>query len=149
MTPRFTLVSAVHLLLLRDGQLLLSRRFQTGYQDGNYSLPAGHVDADESCLQALLRETHEEIGLQLSATDLHFAHVVHRFEDRESLDFFFTCHNWSGEPQNMEPHKCDQLLWTPIQNLPENTVPYIRHTITCYLQGQKYSELGFNKQTTN
>lgn len=60
MTPRFTLVSAVHLLLLRDDQLLLSRRFQTGYQDGNYSLPAGHVDADESCLQALLRETHSK-----------------------------------------------------------------------------------------
>ena len=144
-TPRFTLVSAVHLFLLREDQILLSRRFQTGYQDGNYSLPAGHVDADESCLQALIRETREEIGLQLSAENLHFAHVIHRYEDRESLDFFFTCDNWSGETQNMEPHKCDQLLWTPIQQLPENVVPYVKHAITQYLQGQKYSELGFKK----
>jgi 8-oxo-dGTP pyrophosphatase MutT (NUDIX family) len=40
--------AAVHLLLIKNDQILLLRRFNTGWQDGFYSLPAGHVDAGES-----------------------------------------------------------------------------------------------------
>jgi len=32
---RFKLVSAVHIFLIRDGKVLLLRRFNTGYEDGN------------------------------------------------------------------------------------------------------------------
>ena len=141
--PRFTMVVAVHLLLIKDKQLLMSRRFKTGYQDGNYSLPAGHVDADESCLTAIVREVREEIGLNLQKENLKFAHVVHRFEDRESIDFFFSCDKWQGEPQNTEPNKCDDLRWFPLNKLPENTVPYIKKCVEKYLKKEQYSELGF------
>ncbi len=143
MKNRFTMVVAVHLFLIKDKQILLSRRFNTGYQDGNYSLPAGHVDANESCLEAIIRETREEIGLDLQKENLKFAHVVHRFEDRESIDFFFSCEKWEGEPKNMEENKCDDLYWFPINQLPGNTVSYIRKCIEKYLQKEKYSELGF------
>ncbi|MGD8997230.1 MAG: NUDIX hydrolase, partial [Anaerolineae bacterium] len=47
MTERFKLVSAVHLFLVRDGQVLLLRRSNTGYEDGNYSVVAGHLNGDE------------------------------------------------------------------------------------------------------
>ncbi len=40
MSQRHPFVSAVHLFLERDGQVLLLRRFQTGYEDGNYSVVA-------------------------------------------------------------------------------------------------------------
>lgn len=143
MKNRFTMVVAVHLLLIKDGKLLMSRRFNTGYQDGKYSLPAGHVDANESCLEALIRETKEEIGLDLQPKNINFAHVVHRFEDRESIDFFFSCEKWQGEPKNMEDNKCDRLAWFPLNELPENTVPYVRKSIEKYLKKEKYSELGF------
>ena len=46
--------------------VLLSRRYQTGWHDGEYSVPAGHVEAGETVTQAALREAREEVGLELS-----------------------------------------------------------------------------------
>jgi 8-oxo-dGTP diphosphatase len=54
---------AVHLFFLRDKQILLLRRFKTGYEDGNYSVVAGHVDTGESVTQAAIREANEEVGV--------------------------------------------------------------------------------------
>ena len=32
------------LLLTKDDKILLTRRYNTGYEDGKYSLPGGHVE---------------------------------------------------------------------------------------------------------
>lgn len=53
---KFTLRGAVHGLLMRDNKVLLLRRFNTGWQDGNYALPAGHIDGNETFTTALVRE---------------------------------------------------------------------------------------------
>lgn len=37
---RFKLVTAVHLILTQNGKILLLRRYNTGYEDGNYSVVA-------------------------------------------------------------------------------------------------------------
>jgi 8-oxo-dGTP diphosphatase len=41
-------IPASYLFLERDNRILLLRRSNTGYEDGNYSLIAGHVEANES-----------------------------------------------------------------------------------------------------
>ncbi|HZH03376.1 MAG TPA: hypothetical protein VEY30_06295 [Myxococcaceae bacterium] len=41
---RFKLFAEVHLFLVRRGELLMIRRFNTGFGDGQYSGPAGHMD---------------------------------------------------------------------------------------------------------
>lgn len=142
-SSRFTMVVATHLLLIRDKQVLLTRRFQTGYEDGNYSLPAGHVEAGESVLAATIRETQEEIGVTLQAQDLSLAHVMHRTSNRSSIDFFFWCREWQGEVVNAEPDKCDQILWCDLDQLPTNTIPYVRQAIDLARRQQLYSEHGF------
>ena len=63
---RFQVTVAVHLFLLRGGEVLLLRRHNTGYEDGNYSVPAGHLDGEETVVQAAIRETREEIGIDLA-----------------------------------------------------------------------------------
>ena len=71
-------VPASYLTLLKDNKVLLLKRFNTGYENGNYSMVAGHVDPGESFVQCIIREAKEEAGIQLDPEDLKVAHVMHR-----------------------------------------------------------------------
>jgi 8-oxo-dGTP pyrophosphatase MutT (NUDIX family) len=67
----------VYLLLEKDGKTLLIRRFNTGYEDGNYGLTAGHAEEKETFREALKREVQEEIGVILDIEKIHLVHTMH------------------------------------------------------------------------
>jgi 8-oxo-dGTP diphosphatase len=134
---------AVHLFFLRETQILLLRRFNTGYEDGNYSVVAGHVEAGETITQAAVREGNEEIGVLLDPTDLQIVHVMNRKSEDERIDFFMVVRHWIGDVTNREPKKCDDLSWVNIDSLPHNTIPYVKLAIGNYQAGVYYSEFGW------
>ncbi|HIP97590.1 MAG TPA: NUDIX domain-containing protein, partial [Anaerolineae bacterium] len=80
---RFKLCSAVHLFLIRGDQVLLLHRFNTGYEDGKYSVVAGHLDGDEEVKAAAIREAREEVGIEISPRDLRVVGVMHRKSNDE------------------------------------------------------------------
>src|SRR5690606_6584030 len=96
----------VHLFFFRGEQVLLLRRFNTGYADGQYSVPAGHLEGGETVMAAAVREAQEEVGIKLVADQLDFSTVMHRMEggiEDERVDFFVRVRHWQGEPFNAEP----------------------------------------------
>jgi ADP-ribose pyrophosphatase YjhB (NUDIX family) len=133
----------VHLLFFREGKILLSRRFKTGFRDGEYSVPAGHLDGDETVIAAAAREAAEEVGVHIEPQDLFFSSVMHRNEGDERVDFFLHVRAWSGEPVNIEPDKCDDLRWEEVDSLPANTVPYVRQAIRNHFDGVCFEEFGW------
>lgn len=141
---RFTLPCAVSLLLIRNGKILLLRRHNTGWQDSNYGVPAGHIDGNEPLTSALIREANEEIGITFRASDAAFVHMTHTQSNREYLYVYFAVKNWQGEPYNKEPNKCDELHWAPLDKLPSNTIPIVREAIESYRKGVPYSEDGWS-----
>jgi 8-oxo-dGTP diphosphatase len=145
MTERFKLIASVYLLFIKENKVLLLRRCNTGYEDGNYGLVAGHLDAHESLTSAAIREAKEESGTDIDPQDLEVKTTMHRRQDDERVDFFFEVKAWRGEPINTEPDKCDDLSWFDLDELPTNIIPYIRQAIECYRSGVLYSEFGWDK----
>ena len=135
---RFTLRCAVYAILVRDGKVLLLRRANTGWMDGKYSLPAGHLENGEAVVAALCRETREEVGVELDEKTIELVHTMHRYS--LYIDLFFTA-TWKGELTNREPDKHDELRWAPLDAFPENMVPSVRIALDAYRRGERFSEI--------
>ena len=148
---RNKITPASYLVLIRDNKILLQRRFNTGYEDGKYSFVAGHVEAGENFTQALIREIKEEAGIILEKENVSVIHIMSRngssvrFANNERIDTFFTAGKWTGEIENKEPNKCDDLSWFDLDNLPENIIPYIKEVIKHIKNKVFYSEFGWEE----
>lgn len=120
--------------VLRDGdRVLLIRRAGSGYHDGELGLPAGHVDGGEDVRSALIRELVEELEIEVSPDACRLSAVAHRAPesptDHEYIDLFFTVDRWTGTPSIGEPGKCSELIWAEIDDLPSDTIDYVRRAI--------------------
>jgi len=145
-------VSAVYLLLRKEDKILLMRRQNTGYYDGYYSVPAGHVEAGELPLSALARETKEEIGISIDQKNAELVHTMYRTKHDETgdrLDLFFIVEKWSGEIMNTEPHKCDDIQWFSITELPESMMHHVKYAIGQVEKGITFSELSLDEIVSN
>ena len=114
--------------------------------DGYYSLPAGHVDGNESARQAAIREAKEEVNIDLTPRDLELIHTMHRKAtegDHERMDLFFKVNKWNGNPKNVEPQKCDELSWYLVDSLPENIVPEVKFSLNKVNNNESYSDFNF------
>jgi 8-oxo-dGTP diphosphatase len=142
---RHKVIASVYLLPIhKKGEIVLLKRQNTGYEDGNFGLIAGHAEANESIFGAMAREALEESGIKLKTKDLKLCHIMHRRQEDERIDFFFTCKKWSGKIINTEPEKCSELLLVHPKKLPKNTIPYIRQAIKHgLLKKSFYSEWGY------
>lgn len=138
---------AIHIILIKDEEVLLLRRYNTGYEDGKYSLIAGHVEEGESIIEAGIREAKEEVGIDITPVNFQMCGSMHRKSDDERIDYFAIVNKWENEIQNREHEKCDNLLWVHKDQLPNNTIPYIRTAINKTLSAKGifwYEEFGWN-----
>ena len=134
---------AAHVFLLRSGSVLLQRRHNTGFEDGNYGPVGGHLNGGEPASAAAIRECREEVGVEIDPADLTAIGVTHYTSpDGEGVDFFFTASRWSGEPYPRD--QCDELRWYPLDALPPNTIAFVRHAIEQHLQASVwFDEFGW------
>lgn len=134
---RTTLPVAAHVFLLRQGAVLLLRRRGTGFADGQYGLPAGHLDGGEPATAAAARECREEVGVVVAPADLRAVGMVHwTAAAGEGIDLFFAATRWTGEP--VPCAECDAVRWCALDALPAETIPFVRRAIARHLQGGQW-----------
>ena len=128
MRPRFALIPAAFVVLRRGRQVTLLRRADTGYRDGFWALPAGHVESGESCRAAAARELREETGVDLAPRNLRPLCTQHGTAPggaiEQRVDFYFEAECPDGiEPIRAEPDKASELRWCDLDDLPDPVVP--------------------------
>lgn len=124
---RYRPVVDVHLLLTDGDRVLLGRRRDTGYADGEWQImPSGHLEEGESVVDAAVREAREELGIEVDGCEV--VHVMHHRNPGGTarIGLFLVPRRYTGTPVNAEQHKCAELAWFPMDGLPERTVPYAR-----------------------
>ena len=132
MEERYCCKLVTDLMLTRENngkkEVLLALRKNTGYRDGEYELPGGHVDAGEDLMHAMVREAKEELLIDVKAEDLKIAHILHHYTG-DRVNFILTTNVYKGIPLIGEPHKCEKLEWFDINNLPVNISMKVKKSI--------------------
>lgn len=109
----------VAVLVQRQGRVLLGRR-RGAHGAATWALPGGHLEFGESPSACARRELAEETGLH--ATRLHagpYTNDVFSAEGRHYVTLFMLAEVADGEPQLLEPDKCDGWHWCDWHALPQ------------------------------
>eukprot|EP00039_Didymoeca_costata_P022036 m.346020 g.346020 ORF g.346020 m.346020 type:complete len:190 (+) comp27842_c0_seq1:135-704(+) len=130
---------AVYLALVnkKNNNLLMLRRQNTGYYDGNFTLVSGHVEEGESIVGATVREAKEEAGLDVKEDQLevYFTMMRQSSKKKKYVDFFLKIKDTHFDDidlsriHNAEPHKASEVNFYPLSKLPGNTIDYVRFAI--------------------
>lgn len=91
---------AVGVIVNADGKILIAKRPLSAHQGGLWEFPGGKVDAGESIEQALVRELHEELAIDVLASQ-PLIQIRHHYPDKSVL---------------LDVHKITQFLGNPIGN---------------------------------
>ncbi|MFH1047205.1 MAG: NUDIX domain-containing protein [Patescibacteria group bacterium] len=105
-------------LVMKDGRVLLGKRLSK-LAPGVYGGVGGHLENMESVEEALRREVREEAGIELGELKFLCAINYREYEPNHYIGLGFVAELKSGEPQNMEPDKCEGWDWYDLDNLPE------------------------------
>lgn len=143
---RFTLRCAVYVMFVKNNKILLYRRVNTGWQDGKFGIPGGHLEDGETVSQAAVREAKEETELIVKESDLQLVEVGHRQfvagKSKEStndyIDIIFKAKKWKGNPIITKENKSDEILWVDPKKLPKNTIKSVSLMIENYLNKINY-----------
>jgi 8-oxo-dGTP diphosphatase len=131
---RIVLVAAV-VLVDPDGRVLLAQRPEGKPMAGLWEFPGGKVEDGETPERALIRELHEELGIdtwESCLAPLTFA--SHSYSDFHLLMPVFVCRKWQGvvtarEHQNLSWVRAERLRDYPMPPADLPLIPMIRDWI--------------------
>jgi 8-oxo-dGTP diphosphatase len=103
------LLVAAAALIDSDGRVLLAQRPAGKTMAGLWEFPGGKVKDGETCEVALVRELHEELGIETSTGCLWpLSFASHAYEDFHLLMPVYGCRVWQGTPEAREGQT---LVW--------------------------------------
>lgn len=114
------LVAAVA-LIDTDGRVLLAQRPPGKTMSGFWEFPGGKLEPGETPEAALVRELHEELGIDVGQSCLApLAFASHDYDNFHLLMPLFACRQWRGNPQGREGQT---LTWVRPSRLGDYPMP--------------------------
>lgn len=124
----------VGVYVIKEGKILLGKR-KNSHGEGDWAVPGGHLEFGESIEACAARELAEETGLKATSieTGLWSNDVIDG--NKHYITFFAVVKDFEGEPQLLEPDKCEGWQWFSLGALPPHLFP------PCYAFFAKYREV--------
>lgn len=113
----------VGILILNDKEEVLLGLRIASHGTGEWSFPGGHLEFGETVFETAKREVKEETNLDIEAFELISVCDEMRYIETNGKHFLnlgVVGKYRGGEPQTLEPDKCAEWKWFPLDNLPEN-----------------------------
>src|SRR5688572_17821576 len=127
----------VGLLVVKDGKVLWGKR-KGSFGEGLYGGVGGHVEYGETVEQAILRELAEECGITVKNLRVLCVSDFLTHSPKHYVDIGFVAEWESGEPQVLEPEKCEGWEWRDMHDLPERIFAPMAGYIEAYKTGKNY-----------
>ncbi|EKE28213.1 MAG: MutT/nudix family protein [uncultured bacterium (gcode 4)] len=120
------------LIVNDDNEVLLLKRSKNCKNDVWYWSRTGWtVEFWETVENALKREVKEEIWVDIKIVK-SLGYMDHFVEKQHWVSFSFIAKIISWEIVNLEPHKCDEIRWFGINDLPELVPEYVIDSIEAF-----------------
>jgi 8-oxo-dGTP diphosphatase len=135
--------ATVYVILEQEDRLLLLRRHNTGYRDGEYTLPGGHVEAGETFHAACVRGVKEEVCVNVHPENLKLVHVMQRHENGVYVtDYYYFALTWTGPPRIGKPGRADDIRWLSLSAIDDHAIPFIGTAMGHITRSVAYSHHG-------
>ena len=128
------------ILLNKKGKILIGKR--KGFVP-KYSIPGGHLELGETFETGAIREIKEETGLAVKNPKVIAITnnlETYRETGKHHVSVVLLVEDFQGEPQNMEPEKCEAWLWSNPQTLPEPHFDASRNAVKSFLNKKFYNQ---------
>ena len=127
------------LILSYNDQILLLKQHHS--KGGKYTLIGGKVEPQELMQRTLVRETEEEVGIQINPQSLNLVHVLHILKgDKNTITFCFMATQWLGQLRILEPHKFEAMCWCTYQELPTPLTSNTQQILNAIQQNSLFTE---------
>ena len=134
----------VHLLATSGDDVLLLRRAGTGFADGCWAPPGGHLEAGETPREAAVREAQEELGLGVAAADLEPAAAMFYLAKGKvasgGMNILFRVDLAEPSEPRFDPASADAAAWWPRGSLPQPCVPWLPEALERSVSGAWFGE---------
>ncbi|MGN6129152.1 MAG: NUDIX domain-containing protein [Nocardioidaceae bacterium] len=125
--------------LVREGRVLLvHRRSIKRARPDLWDLPGGVIEAGESELDALTRELHEELGVQIATGSVsHLCQLTARAPEAPALLSAWLVCEWQGTPANVAPEEHDDIRWFDFEELPPPPHVVVRTALVAAMRSRR------------
>lgn len=127
----------VGVMVFKDGKVLLGKR-KGSHGEGEYAFPGGHLEHMESFEGCARRETKEECGIEIESVRFQLLSNLTAYAPKHYVHIGLMADWKSGEPEVLEPEKCESWGWYDLDNLPTPIFRACQQAIDCHKTGECY-----------
>lgn len=129
----------IGVLLLKDGKILLGKR-KGSHGEGEWCFPGGHLEYGEYFEECARREVLEETGLDIQNVRFLFLGNTRAYMPKHYVQITLAADWAGGEPQVLEPEKCETWDWFDPRELPQPMFKMSEIGIQAHLENFNYRD---------